>query len=63
MGFNLSDSTKDIEGIIGQEFNNLFEQWFKLTEEALSELIERHETGEAALLEKAAIPTQVNSVR
>ncbi len=57
-------STKDVEDIIDQEFDDLFDQWRKLTDEILSELIERYEIGEAALLEKnAAKPTQVNSVQ
>ena len=51
------------EDIIGQKFNNLFDQWWKLTDEALSKLTEPHEIGDTAFLEKAAIPTQVRSVR
>ena len=45
-------TTKDVEDIIAQEFNELFDQWRKLTDEILTELIERYEIGEAALLEK-----------
>ena len=61
MRFNQSDPTKDIN--IDQEFNELSDQWRKHTDEILSELIERYKIGEAALLEEAAIPSQVNSVR
>ena len=63
MRFNQSDPTKDIKDVIDQEFNELSDQWRKQTDEILSELIERYKIGEAALLEKAAIPSQVNSVR
>ena len=56
-------SPNDIEDIIDREYNNLFDQWRKLTDEILSELIEGYEIGEAALLEKAANPIQVSSVR
>ena len=35
-------TTNDIEDIIEQEFNNLFDQWRKLTDEIFSELIEQH---------------------
>ena len=50
-------TTKDIEDIIDKEFDDLFDQWRKLTDEILSELVERYEIGEAALLENAANPT------
>ena len=63
MRFNQSDPTKDIKDVIDQEFNELSDQWRKQTDEILSELIERYKIGEAALLEEAAIPSQVNSVR
>lgn len=49
-------TTRDVENIIDQEFNDLFDQWQKLTDEILSELIERYEIGEAALLEKSSQP-------
>ena len=45
-------TTKDVEDIIEREFNDLFDHWRKLTDEILTELIERYETGEAPLLEK-----------
>ncbi|WP_419910598.1 hypothetical protein [Hoeflea sp.] len=45
-------TTKDVEDIIDREFNELFDQWRKLTDEILSDLIERYEIGEASLLEK-----------
>ena len=60
---NIRISPNGIEDIIVREYNNLFDQWRKLTNEILSELIEGYEIGEAALLEKAANPIQVSSVR
>ena len=52
-------TTNDVEDIIEQEFNNLFDQWrkltakfYKLTDEIFSELIEQHEIGAAALQKK-----------
>ena len=56
-------ATKEVEDIIDKEFDDLFDQWRKLTNEILSELIERYEIGEAALLENAANTAQANSGR
>ena len=58
---------KPSEGVgdaIDREFNDLFDQWWKLTSEILSEPIERYEIGESVLLRKAIpYPAQVNSVK
>jgi len=48
-------TTGDVEDIVNREFNDLFNQWQKLTDEILSELIERYEIGEAAQLEKRGL--------
>ena len=56
-------TTKDAEDIIDQEFNDLLDQWWKLADKILPELIERYEIGEMALFEKAVNPAQVNSSR
>ena len=54
----------DVEDAIDQKFNDLLDQWRKLTSEILSELTERYETGESVFLGKAIpYPAQVNSVR
>ena len=59
-----TDSPEDIEDSIGGEFNDLFERWWKLTDEKLSEFFERSEIGESALVGKAIPhPAQVNSVK
>ena len=54
-------TTNDVEDIIEQEFNNLFDQWRKLTDEIFSELIEQHEIG-AAALQKKATPSLLKSI-
>ena len=55
---------KGVDDAIDREFNDLFDQWRKLTSETLSELFERSEIDESALLGKAIPhPAQVNSVK
>ena len=57
------NSFECIEDAIDREFEDLFEQWRKLTSEILSEPTERYEMGESVLLGKAIpYPAQVNSV-
>ena len=59
-----SPPPKGVEDAIDWEFNDLFDQWWKLTSETLSELFERSEIDESALLGKAIPHTaQVNSVK
>ena len=53
-----------VEDAIDREFNDLFDQWRKLTGEILSEPTERYEITESVLLAKAIpYPAQVNSVK
>ena len=55
--------SEGVEDAIDREFNDLFDQWRKLTNEILSEPTERYEIGESVLLGKAiSYPAQVNSV-
>ena len=59
-----SPPPKGVKDAIDWEFNDLFDQWWKLTSETLSELFERSEIDESALLGKAIPHTaQVNSVK
>ena len=54
--------SEGVEDAIDREFNDLFDQWRKLTNEILSEPTERYEIGESVLLGKAiSYPAQVNS--
>ena len=56
--------SEGVEDAIDREFNDLFDQWRKLTNEILSEPTERYEIGESVLLGKAIpYPAQVNSVK
>ena len=56
--------SKGVEEAIDREFNDLLDQWRKLTSERLSEPTERYEIGESVLLGKAfPHPAQVNSVK
>ena len=60
----MSRHTEGVEDAIDREFNDLFDQWRKLTNEILSEPTERYEIGESVLLGKAIpYPAQVNSVK
>ena len=53
-----------VDDAIDREFKDLFDQWRNLTSETLSELFERSEIDESALLGKAIPhPAQVNSVK
>ena len=55
--------SEGVEDAIDREFNDLFDQWRKLTSEILSDPSERYEIGESVLLGKAIpYPAQVNSV-
>ena len=55
--------SEGVEDAIDREFNDLFDQWRRLTNEILSEPTERYEIGESVLLGKAIpYPAQVNSV-
>ena len=58
--FNLSGFANDIENIIDRFSTTCSIKLWKLTNEVLSELIERREIGQVALLERPANPTQVN---
>ena len=51
-------TTKDVGDIIDREFNDLFDQWRKLTDEILSEFIERYEIGEVNITRKSDHPYQ-----
>ena len=59
-----SEFPEGVEDAIDREFNDLIGQWWKLTSETLSELFERSDIDESALLGKAIPhPAQVNSVK
>ena len=59
-----SESPKGVDDAIDREFNDLFDQWRKLTSETVPVLFERSEIDESALLGKAIPhPAQVNSVK
>ena len=58
--FNLSGFANDIENIIDRFSTICSIKLWKLTNEVLSELIERREIGQVALLKRPANPTQVN---
>ena len=56
--------SEGVEDAIDREFNDLFDQWRKLTREILPEPTERYEIGESVLLRKAIPhPAQINSVK
>ena len=55
--------SEGVEDGTDREFNDLFDQWQKLTSEILSEPTKRYEIGESKVLGKAIpYPAQVNSV-
>ena len=56
--------SEGVEDAIDREFDDLLDQWRKLTNEILSKPTERYAIGESVLLGKAIpYPAQVNSVK